>query len=64
MTRKTEPKKDDPEQSKRFIAMAREVEVNEDPQSFDRAFGKIIKAPRDRAPEKIGPRRQGPKTDP
>lgn len=33
---------DDPEQSKRFIDMAREVEVDETPGAFDRAFEKVL----------------------
>ena len=35
--------KNDPEQVKRFIDMAREVGVDEDPEAFDRAFRKVIK---------------------
>jgi hypothetical protein len=33
---------DDPEQSRRFIDTAREVEADEDPEAFDRAFEKVI----------------------
>jgi hypothetical protein len=33
---------DDPEQSKRFIKTAREVEVDESPEAFDRAFRQIV----------------------
>jgi len=36
------PQADDPEQSKRFIDMAREVEVDEDPEAFDRAFKRLM----------------------
>jgi hypothetical protein len=36
---------DDPAESQRFIDMAREVEVDESPGAFDRAFGKVVKAP-------------------
>ena len=36
------PKPDDPEQSQRFIDMAREVEADEDPKAFERAFRKVI----------------------
>jgi len=40
---------DDPEQSRRFIDMAREVEADETPGATDRAFDKIIKrTPRSR----------------
>lgn len=38
------PRKDsDPEQLKRFKDMAREVEVDERPEAFDRAFKKVIR---------------------
>jgi hypothetical protein len=43
MTDKLKP--DDPEQSKRFKEMAREVEVDERPDAFDRAFTSIVKSP-------------------
>ena len=33
--------KNDPAQHKRFIATAREVEVDEEPGALDRAFGRI-----------------------
>jgi hypothetical protein len=33
---------DDPEQSRRFIDMAREIGVDEDPEAFDRAFKKVV----------------------
>ena len=36
---------DDPEQSRRFIDMAREVGADEDPEAFDLAFGKVIPGP-------------------
>lgn len=36
---------DNPAQSKRFVDMAHEVEADEDPGSFERAFTKIIHAP-------------------
>jgi hypothetical protein len=35
--------KTDPEQHKRFLEMAREVEVDESPKAFDRAFEKVIR---------------------
>ena len=36
-------KTSDPEQLKRFINMAREVEVDERPEAFDRAFNKVMR---------------------
>lgn len=36
------PKQDDPEQSKRFVATAREAEADERPESLDRAFKKVV----------------------
>jgi hypothetical protein len=39
--RKTEPKRDDPEESKRFIEMAREVEADEREDALDRALGNL-----------------------
>jgi hypothetical protein len=43
LTDKPKPpaKPDDPEQSKRFIDMAHEVEVDERPEAFDRAFESV-----------------------
>ena len=38
------PKPDDPEEYKRFLETAEEVEADKDPKSFDRAFEKIAKA--------------------
>jgi len=38
------PKQDNPEQSKRFIDMAREIGVDESPEAFDRAFKKVIRS--------------------
>jgi hypothetical protein len=44
MTNKPKPlaKADDPAESKRFIDMAREVEVDERPEAFERAFKRVI----------------------
>jgi hypothetical protein len=42
MPRKPKPQPDDPEQFKRFVDMAREVEVDESPGAFDRAFTKVV----------------------
>jgi hypothetical protein len=43
------PKPDDPEQSKRFIEAARQIEADETGEAFDRAFRKIV--PRSRRSE-------------
>ena len=40
---KPQPPPDDPEQFKRFIDMAREVDVDESPGAFDRAFNKVAR---------------------
>ena len=45
MSRKPKPQPDDPEQLKRFIDMAREVEADESEGALDRAFEKVIKSP-------------------
>jgi hypothetical protein len=45
MHHKTKPKPDNPEQFKRFIGMAREVEADESPEALDRAFEKVIRPP-------------------
>jgi hypothetical protein len=37
------PNADDPEQSRRFIDMAREVEADETPGATDRAFDRVLK---------------------
>jgi hypothetical protein len=37
-------KADDPEQYERFREMARAVETDENPEAFDRLFGKIVPA--------------------
>lgn len=46
--------KSDPEQVKRFIDMAREVEVDEDPEAFDRAFDRVARSvkSKDQSPKK------------
>jgi hypothetical protein len=38
----TRPKEDDKEQSARFIATARELEVDESGKEFQKAFAKIV----------------------
>lgn len=37
------PPPDDPEQSKRFIDTARQVEADEDPEAFEKAFREVVK---------------------
>jgi hypothetical protein len=41
MSRKPASTPDDPEESKRFIDTAREVEASEDPKDFDEAFKRV-----------------------
>jgi hypothetical protein len=53
MTRKSEPKPDDPAQSKRFIETADEVGAD-DEEALERAFKKIVPLKR----EKVQSRRQ------
>jgi hypothetical protein len=43
VTARKKTKQDNPEQSKRFIDMAREVGVDERPEAFDAVFKKVIK---------------------
>jgi hypothetical protein len=45
MSRKPKLKPDNPEQFKRFIDMAREVEVDESPEAFERAFKTVVPRP-------------------
>jgi hypothetical protein len=45
MPRKPKPQPDNPEQFKRFIDMARKVEVDESPGALDRALDKIMGRP-------------------
>lgn len=46
MARKPNPPPDDPEQSKRFIDLAREVQAEGTEEDFNRAFKKIISCKR------------------
>jgi hypothetical protein len=39
---KPAPKPDDPEQYRRFVETAREVEADESPDAMDRAFDRVI----------------------
>jgi hypothetical protein len=43
-SKKSKPKLTDAERHKRFVAMAHEVEADERPEAFDRAFKKVIRA--------------------
>ena len=45
MPRKPKPQPDNPEQFRRFIDMAREVEADESPDALDRAFTKVVRRP-------------------
>lgn len=46
MPRKPNPPPDNPEQSKRFIETAREIETDESRETFERTFKKIAKPPK------------------
>jgi hypothetical protein len=46
MPRKLKPPPDDPEQSKRFIDMAREVGAEEPSPDFERVFRKVAEQPK------------------
>lgn len=52
MTKNPKTQPDDPEESKRFIEKAREIETDEDPKAFERAIKQILKTSRGRATEK------------
>jgi hypothetical protein len=43
---KTPAPKSDPDQYKRFLETAAEVEASADPKAFDRAFGRTVKPPK------------------
>jgi hypothetical protein len=43
MPRKPKPKPDNPEQFKRFLEIAREIEADESPDAVDRAFDRVVK---------------------
>jgi hypothetical protein len=45
MSRKPKPKPDDPAESKRFIALAREIGADERPEAFERVFKKVVRKP-------------------
>ena len=46
MPRKPKTQPDDPEQFKRFIETAREVEADESPDAIDRAFKRVVRPKR------------------
>jgi hypothetical protein len=48
MPRKPKPPPDDPEQSKRFAEIAREIGADATPDEFERAFKRIVPAKRPR----------------
>ena len=56
MPRKPKPPPDDPEQSKRFIEIAREAEADSSKEEFDRAFRKVTAQPRPKGPKSRGDR--------
>ena len=47
MSKKPKPQLDDPEQSKRFLETAEEIEAAEDPEALSRALKKIAPLPKD-----------------
>ena len=49
MPREPKPKPDNPKQFKRFIEMAREVEVDESPEALDRALNKVVRPQKKKA---------------
>ena len=57
MSRKPKPKPDNPEQFKRFLDLAREVEADESPDAVDRAFEKVIGKGQRTAKENVPPER-------
>lgn len=57
MPRKPKPQPDNPEQFKRFIETAREVEADESPDAIDRALRKVVQ------PKRSPAKSQPPKKD-
>ncbi|MEJ1969768.1 MAG: hypothetical protein WDN03_14205 [Rhizomicrobium sp.] len=49
MARKPAPKPNDPEQVKRFIEMAKAIEVDESDGAFEKALKKVVPPKRDAA---------------
>ncbi len=56
MPRKPKPPPDDPDQSKRFIDMAREVGAEKPSPDFERVFRKVAQKPKRSTPPKGGAR--------
>jgi hypothetical protein len=54
MPRKPAPKPDNPEQFKRFIETARQVEIDESAGALDRALDRVIPRNRKRSPKNGG----------
>jgi hypothetical protein len=52
MPRKPKLPRDDPEESKRFIDMARELEADESSEVFEREFKKVVRPPKPQTPKK------------
>lgn len=48
MPRKPSPKPDDPEQSKRFTDMAKEVGADQDSEALERALKRVSQPPKER----------------
>jgi hypothetical protein len=69
MPQKPKPQPDNPEQFKRFLETAREVEVDESPEALERALNKVLRPKsavirnRRHAPSREGKVRDGRKTD-
>ena len=47
MSKKPKPKPDDPEQYKRFIEIAEEVDADDDPEALSRSLKKTAPLPKD-----------------
>jgi hypothetical protein len=52
MTRKPQPKPDDPAQYKRFLEAAKEAGADETKKGADRAFKKVVKPDQDQSSKK------------
>jgi hypothetical protein len=65
MANKPRPEPDDPEQSKRFVDTAKQLEADETGSFFDRAFGVVKTAPAPQPTPKAAPARSpGKKSSP
>ncbi len=63
MPRKPKAPPDDPEQSKRFIDMAREIGADASAEKFERAFRKVARAERAPKPGPSSRRKKGDTAD-